>query len=114
MNDHPVYHSPRSALLGLMSAMYSAGAIVALPFVPMVSDNWGRRRAIVLGSILMLIGAAIQTAAQNCELHPLLLFFGIFSVFKYFAVAMFVIARFILGLGIPFAIVGASSLLGGL
>lgn len=29
-------------------------------------------------------------------------------------VAMFVVARFILGLGIPFAIVAASSLIGGL
>ncbi|KAF9553536.1 hexose transporter [Agrocybe pediades] len=86
------YHSPRSVLLGLMSAMYSAGAIVALPFVPLVTDGLGRRRAIFLGSVIMIIGAIIQTAAQNF--------------------AMFVIARFILGLGIPFAIVAASSLLG--
>ncbi|KAF8885773.1 hexose transporter [Infundibulicybe gibba] len=63
-----------------------------LPLVPWVTDVLGRRRAILFGSILMIIGAVIQTASQNF--------------------AMFVIARFILGLGIPFAIVAASSLIG--
>ncbi|KAK7028338.1 hexose transporter [Favolaschia claudopus] len=86
------YHSPRSTLLGVMSAMYSLGAIAALPAVPYVNDALGRRRAILFGSILMFIGAALQTASQNF--------------------AMFIIARFILGLGIPFAIVGASALIG--
>ena len=66
-----VFDSPRSTLLGLMSAIYSLGAIVVLPVVPWVSDNWGRRWAIVLGSVLMVIGAAIQAAAQNCSLPPL-------------------------------------------
>uniref|UniRef100_A0A8H8CJF8 Major facilitator superfamily (MFS) profile domain-containing protein n=1 Tax=Psilocybe cubensis TaxID=181762 RepID=A0A8H8CJF8_PSICU len=86
------YNSPRSTLLGVMSAMYSAGAIVALPLVPIVSDGFGRRWAITVGSIIMIIGAILQTASQNF--------------------AMFVISRFILGIGIPFAIVGASSLIG--
>ncbi|KAF9266151.1 hexose transporter [Marasmius fiardii PR-910] len=86
------FHSPRSTLLGLMSAIYSLGAIVVLPVVPWVSDHWGRRWAIVVGSILMIIGAAIQAAAVNF--------------------AMFVCGRLVLGFGIPFAIVAASSLIG--
>ncbi|KAJ7886890.1 general substrate transporter [Mycena olivaceomarginata] len=86
------YHSPRSTLLGVMSAAYSLGAIVALPAVPYVNDVLGRRMAIIFGSILMIIGAALQTASQNF--------------------AMFVMSRLILGLGIPFAIVAASSLIG--
>ncbi|KAF8887256.1 hexose transporter [Gymnopilus junonius] len=86
-----IYHSPRSTLLGVMSAMYSAGAILALPFVAAVSDGLGRRFAIGFGSVIMIIGAALQAASQNF--------------------AMFVVARTILGFGIPFAIVGASSLL---
>ncbi|CAA7259439.1 unnamed protein product [Cyclocybe aegerita] len=86
------YNSPRSTLLGVMSAMYSAGAILALPLVPVITDGLGRRMAIVFGSVIMIIGAVIQTASQNF--------------------AMFVISRFILGLGIPFAIVAASSLIG--
>jgi len=86
------FNHPRSTLLGLISAMYSLGAIVVLPLVPLVTDRLGRRNAIALGSVLMIIGAAIQTASQN---------FG-----------MFVASRLIIGLGIPFAIVAASSLIG--
>ncbi|EKM79799.1 hypothetical protein AGABI1DRAFT_56992 [Agaricus bisporus var. burnettii JB137-S8] len=86
------FHSPRSTLLGLMSSMYSLGAIVSLPFVVMVSDGLGRRSAILLGSVIMILGAGLQAGAKNF--------------------AMFVIARLIIGFGIPFAIVAASSLLG--
>ncbi|KAG5730071.1 Lactose permease, partial [Termitomyces sp. T112] len=86
------FHSPRSTLLGLMSAMYSLGAILVLPIVPVVTDRLGRRHAISFGSLLMIIGAALQTGSQN---------FG-----------MFVVSRLVLGLGIPFAIVAASSLIG--
>lgn len=50
-----------------MSAIYSLGAIVVLPLVPWVSDHLGRRMAIVFGSVLMVIGAALQTASQNCK-----------------------------------------------
>lgn len=46
--------------------MYSLGAIVVLPLVPLVTDSLGRKKAILLGSVIMMIGAAIQTAAQNC------------------------------------------------
>ncbi|KAF9234363.1 major facilitator superfamily domain-containing protein [Melanogaster broomeanus] len=86
------YNHPRSALLGLMSAMYPLGGIAGLPFVASVTDNFGRRCSILFGSTLMLFGGVLQGAAQNF--------------------AMFLIARFILGSGIVFAIVAASSLLG--
>ncbi|EGO02294.1 hypothetical protein SERLA73DRAFT_166753 [Serpula lacrymans var. lacrymans S7.3] len=86
------YNHPRSALLGLISAMYSLGAICAVPLVPVVTDRFGRRRAIFFGSILMIIGAILQAAAQD--------------------LAMFIVARFFLGLGIVFAIVAAPSLIG--
>ncbi|TFK94919.1 hexose transporter [Polyporus arcularius HHB13444] len=83
---------PRSTILGLLSALYSLGSICSLPFVPFVTDMWGRKFAIAFGSVIMIIGAALQTASQDF--------------------AMFVIARFLLGFGIPFAIVAASSMIG--
>ncbi|KAL7282766.1 hexose transporter [Trametes coccinea BRFM310] len=83
---------PRSTILGLLSALYSLGSMCSLPFVPVVTDRFGRRKAIIFGSIVMIIGAALQTASQDF--------------------AMFVIARFLLGFGIPFAIVAASSMIG--
>lgn len=49
-----------------MSASYSLGCILALPFVPMVNDKYGRRISIILGSIIMIIGSVLQTASQNC------------------------------------------------
>ncbi|KAI9568410.1 general substrate transporter [Boletus coccyginus] len=86
------YHHPRSALLGLVSAMHSLGGIVALPFVPFVADTFGRRRSILVGSMLMIIGGVLQGAALN--------------------LTMFIMARFVMGSGIVFAIVAASSLIG--
>ncbi|KAF5322318.1 hypothetical protein D9619_000144 [Psilocybe cf. subviscida] len=86
------YHHPRSVLLGVMSAIYFAGAVCSLPFVPFVTDGLGRRGAITTGSIIMIIGAILQGASQDF--------------------AMFVVARFILGFGIPFSIVAASTLIG--
>ncbi|KAI1791088.1 hexose transporter [Ganoderma leucocontextum] len=86
------FNHPRSTILGLLSALYSLGSICSLPFVPFVTDRLGRRWAIAFGSVIMIIGAALQTASQDF--------------------AMFVIARFLLGFGIPFAIVAASSMIG--
>ena len=49
-----------------MGAIYSLGAICAVPFVAFVTDTWGRRFAILFGSIIMIIGAVLQMASQNC------------------------------------------------
>lgn len=59
---------PDKAKLGFMSASYSLGCILALPFVPIVGDTYGRKKSILTGSFIMVIGAVIQAAAQNCKL----------------------------------------------
>ncbi|EPQ58905.1 general substrate transporter [Gloeophyllum trabeum ATCC 11539] len=86
------YGHPRSTMLGIMTALYSLGGVCALPFVAPISDTLGRRRSIVFGSVLMVIGALLQASSQNFT--------------------MFITARFILGFGIPFAVIAASSLVG--
>lgn len=83
---------PRGSKLGILSASYSLGAIVGLPLIPFISNKFGRRWTIIFGSVIMIIGAILQGCSQNF--------------------AMFVIARLILGFGIPYGIVGASSLIG--
>src|ERR1700685_1132663 len=88
-----VFHNPRSTILGLISSMYALGAILAVPLVPYIADTFGRRRSVQLGSTLMIIGASIKAASQN--------------------LAMFMASRIIVGLGISFAIVAASALIGG-
>ncbi|KAH8096584.1 hexose transporter [Cristinia sonorae] len=83
---------PRKTILGLLSALYSLGSMAALPLVPITADKLGRRWAIIIGTLFMILGAGLQTGSKNF--------------------AMFVIARFFLGFGIPFCIVAASSMIG--
>ena len=61
-----------------MSAMYSLGAIVAVPVVPSVVDKSGRRNSILLGSILMISGGILQGAALNGK-RPMLQNSRVFS-----------------------------------
>ncbi|KXG46868.1 Major facilitator superfamily domain, general substrate transporter [Penicillium griseofulvum] len=79
-------------LKGFLGAAYSLGAILSLPFVPYLNQRVGRRWTIMFGSCVSLIGAIIQGLSNG--------------------VAMYIVARMILGFGIPFCIVAGSSLLG--
>ncbi|KAK6538466.1 hypothetical protein TWF694_010049 [Orbilia ellipsospora] len=91
-NWNTFFGNPHGSRLSILSASYSLGAIAGLPFIPLISNRWGRRATILFGSFIMVIGAILQAASQNF--------------------AMFVIARVILGFGIPYGIVGASALIG--
>ncbi|KAK4454188.1 general substrate transporter [Podospora aff. communis PSN243] len=86
------FDNPTSSRLGLLNAMYSLGALMSIPFIPYLSSYLGRRRTILCASYLMILGAALQTASVNSD--------------------MFLASRWVLGFGIPFAIVNASSLIG--
>ncbi|TPX08512.1 uncharacterized protein E0L32_009999 [Thyridium curvatum] len=86
------FGNPNSSRLGLLNAMYSLGALMAIPFIPTVSQYLGRRHTIVAGSLIMCMGAGLQAGARNTD--------------------MFLASRWVLGFGIPFAIVNASALIG--
>lgn len=62
---------------------------MAIPFIPTISQFLGRRRTILFSSCM---GAGLQAGSQNSD--------------------MFLASRWVLGFGIPFAIVNASSLIG--
>ncbi|KIW17430.1 hypothetical protein PV08_04624 [Exophiala spinifera] len=85
------FNSPNGALLGVLTAAFSIGAAAAVPFVPYVNDRFGRKACVVTGSAIISVGVILQTAAVNF--------------------AMFLVARIILGMGIVFAISGASQLI---
>lgn len=72
--------------------MYSLGALMAIPFIPTVSQYLGRRGTILFASAIMCMGAGLQAGSRNSD--------------------MFLASRWVLGFGIPFAIVNASSLIG--
>ncbi|KAH9905190.1 general substrate transporter [Xylariomycetidae sp. FL2044] len=88
--DH--FGHPKGSLSGIIAAAYSLGAILSLPLVGIVNDKFGRRWSIFGGSVIMVIGALIQGFSVN--------------------VGMYILARLILGFGIPTCIVSASSLIG--
>ena len=50
-----------------MTAAFSIGAVLGLPLVPYINDRYGRKACIVVGSIIITIGAILQTAAVNSE-----------------------------------------------
>ncbi|KAH8811349.1 MFS transporter [Xylogone sp. PMI_703] len=85
------FNSPNGALLGLITAAFSIGAVLAIPFIPFVNDRYGRRMCVLFGSCVIAIGVVLQTASVN--------------------IAMFLVSRLLLGYGIPYAISGASQLI---
>ncbi|WYZ45121.1 hypothetical protein EsH8_VIII_000437 [Colletotrichum jinshuiense] len=86
------FGDPQGSLKGIIAAAYSLGAILSLPFIPIVNDRLGRRWSILGGSCIMVVGAIIQGCSQH--------------------VGMYIVARMILGFGIPTCIVSGSSLIG--
>ncbi|KAK4234861.1 general substrate transporter [Achaetomium macrosporum] len=86
------FGNPTSGRLGLLNAMYSLGALMAIPFIPTVSQYLGRRWTILSASLIMCMGVGLQAGARNSD--------------------MFLASRWVLGFGIPFAIVNASALIG--
>ncbi|KAK2059127.1 general substrate transporter [Colletotrichum caudatum] len=86
------FGNPQGSLKGIIAAAYSLGAVLSLPFIPFVNDRFGRRWSILGGSTVMVVGALVQGFSQH--------------------VGMYIVARMILGFGIPTCIVSGSSLIG--
>lgn len=61
------FHTPNGALLGVMTAAFSIGAVLGLPLVPYINDRYGRKACIVLGSGIITVGAILQTASVNSK-----------------------------------------------
>ncbi|KAF2014569.1 general substrate transporter [Aaosphaeria arxii CBS 175.79] len=81
-----------AGLLGFISSCYQLGSILAVPITPWYNQKFGRRWSVMTGSLIMIVGALLQGFAQH--------------------VAMYIIARMLLGVGILFAIISGSSLIG--
>lgn len=83
-----LYFNLNPATTGLNTASIFIGGIIGPLTAGVMSDRLGRRPTLFWGSIIALVGVVLQTAAQN--------------------IAMFVVARIILGFGI-----GVSGVAGG-
>ncbi|KAJ4368437.1 hypothetical protein N0V83_006794 [Neocucurbitaria cava] len=80
------------SIIGFMSACYQLGSILAVPIAPWVNQKYGRRFSVMLGSVIMVVGALLQGFAQH--------------------IAMYIVARMLLGVGILFCIIAGSALIG--
>jgi len=83
---------PSGAILGLLVNIQTIGGVVVLPIGPWMSDKYGRRHPIFLGSCIIIGAAILQGCATN--------------------MAMFVVGRFFIGVGGMFISCSAPSLLG--
>ena len=112
MNCVADYGDPRSALLGLVVAAFAIGGFIASPFVPLVADKLGRRYSMLFGSMVSIIGGILQGSA----VHRKWLVCRTPNVRKldYLIVSMFIVARFISGIGLVFSLVAALALVGGM
>lgn len=82
-NDLFVATRDNSTMQGFVTAIYEIGCLMGAMFILGVGDLLGRRRAIVLGGIIMLCGVIIQVTSQY-NATPL---------------AQFIVGRVVMGVG---------------
>lgn len=64
------FHNPTGSILGIMSAMFMFGEIASLPITPFINDRFGRKKSIVIGSCIILVGVILQSASVDCMFGP--------------------------------------------
>lgn len=61
------FGNPQGGQLGLLGALYQIGSLVSIPFVPILTDNFGRKIPIAIGCVIMIVGAVLQGSARNID-----------------------------------------------
>ncbi|KAJ2906052.1 general substrate transporter [Zalerion maritima] len=59
------FDNPEGSELGLLGALYQIGSLASIPFVPIFTDNLGRKVPIIIGCVIMIVGAIIQGTAHD-------------------------------------------------
>ncbi|EED20695.1 sugar transporter, putative [Talaromyces stipitatus ATCC 10500] len=85
------FNNPGASELGLLNAIQNVGQLVTMPICAFSCDRFGRRPVLFVSAFILLIGVALQAAAQN--------------------VGMFIAARGIIGMGLVLNITAAPLLL---
>jgi hypothetical protein len=133
LTDHIDFNNPQGALLGVINAAFSIGAVLALPVVPYVRMLFPIKvlEDLRRGQLTRLDRSTINSAAstpsplarcysslvlsyrrpRSIVRLPLVLSCSGTLLIQLLTVAMFLVARLLLGTGIPFCISGASQLI---
>ncbi|KAI1461062.1 general substrate transporter [Annulohypoxylon moriforme] len=85
------FNHPGPTQLGLLNAVQNIGQLLSLPFCSQFCDTFGRRRALLISAVVILVGAALQGGAVNSS--------------------MFMVARGIIGFGLALNITAAPLLI---
>lgn len=80
-NDY--FGDPSPSILGLITASFSMGSMLAIPIVPYCADLLGRRAGVVIGCTIMIIGIVLLSLGVH--------------------IALFIVGRLLLGFGIAIA-----------
>ncbi|KAI1105492.1 general substrate transporter [Jackrogersella minutella] len=59
------FNNPEGSQLGLLAALYQIGSLGSIPLVPIFADNFGRKTPIIIGCVIMIVGAVLQGTAKN-------------------------------------------------
>ena len=54
--------NPRAAFLGIIVALYNIGCLAGCIVAGLIGNKLGRKRSIIYGNIIMVIGGILQTA----------------------------------------------------
>jgi MFS family permease len=79
-------YSHTSQLIGAMNGLSSVGSVIGCGITSWIADSLGRKRNIQIGSLTLIVGAALCAGSVN--------------------MAMFLIARLIAGIGIGMMVTG--------
>ncbi|KAF3014777.1 hypothetical protein E8E14_010857 [Neopestalotiopsis sp. 37M] len=85
------FGNPGASDLALLNAIQNVGQLVGMPFCAWICDTWGRKPALLGSALVLIIGVALQTAAQST--------------------GMFIAGRGIIGLGLVLNITAAPLLI---
>ncbi|RGP68531.1 sugar transporter stl1 [Fusarium sporotrichioides] len=57
--------NPSPSFLGLTIALWNIGCLLGCVIASLVSDTWGRRKIIIWGCIIMIVGGIVQLATYG-------------------------------------------------
>lgn len=61
------FHNPSPGTLGPLNAIQNIGQLVALPFCAVACDRFGRVAVLLFGTLIILLGTALQGAANGSK-----------------------------------------------
>lgn len=76
------FHNPTATEIGLVISILEIGAMISSLLVSKISDTVGRKRTILLGTVIFMVGGTLQSFAPNMWV------FGVGRVFSGFGVGI--------------------------